>query len=226
MESSRILHRPAEHSYPTSRHGKKSIYAWHVDLGLDTAIRAPASSNTLVKILSTMPERAPYVGPHQMNFSLPRRLAHQRSVSSLSTCSNSSRKALVPPPRSRIPIPILNLPTSASSARPSMPNQAIPPSPSPSELLVSLQNSYSRFSLPQEVPRLRADSTSTVSTLEGSLLELEELIQVMGTPLPLQLEFNLPEKEAPRPRHHSAVVRRSGLPEKSKGRIHLGLRWV
>ncbi|KAG9078871.1 hypothetical protein FS749_009068 [Ceratobasidium sp. UAMH 11750] len=178
-----------------------------------------------------MSKRVPYVGPHQENFSLPRRLGHKRSVSLLSSCSHSSQDLASPAPKSPrsaqgirprpIP-PSLVIPIRISSPK-NLPNQLVPSSPTPSDFTSSLRCSYSPF-----VCRLWTSSTSTTSALEDSLLDLEELIQVLGTPPPIQLEFRIPEREmGSRSSSRSVdVVGSCFMPEKIKMRGRTCLWWL
>ncbi|KAG9104062.1 hypothetical protein FRC06_005762 [Ceratobasidium sp. 370] len=163
-----------------------------------------------------MSERIPYVGPRQENFSLPRRLGHKRSISLLPSHPRSPQDVspiTEPPPsapglRSR-----LTLPSLAISLSKTLSNELMPSSPTPSDFVSSPRISYSPFER-----RLWASPTSATAALEESLLELEELIRVLGTPTPVQLEFQTPEGEVtPGLPSQSADVKRTHfMPERAK----------
>lgn len=142
--------------------------------------------------LPMMPARAPLdypgSGEYTINFSLPLRLSHCRSVSMSSHIRSSSasqipERDVEPPslsrtrtiPRGHTTSLLLSPPIRPPNLRPSSDSRI----PRPSDLRVT--------------PRERTSSSSTDSSsdsvLEASLMELEELIDVLGTPMPDRLEF-------------------------------------
>ncbi|KAB5594000.1 hypothetical protein CTheo_2601 [Ceratobasidium theobromae] len=143
-----------------------------------------------------MPLAYPNVGSNQINFSLPLRLAHHRSTSSLSSCpqlvlatpsqSARGRSASVPNIHTLEAGPLecsSSKPNTNDSHSRSSPNRQVPP-----QLHIN------------DRPRVRTDSASTASSLEASLVELEELIEVLGTPAPYIEAFSItkPEPESDR----------------------------
>lgn len=196
----------------------------------------PLAKNSARFCLSAMSERIPAaypnMGTNQINFSLPLRLAHHRSMSSLSGRSYSSTKDA--PDRLDVPHSarsgIVSAPTSPACASvPSSHNH--PPTLHPNGH--SSNPSFIRRPRPQlhldDHTRLRAASTSsTSSSLEASLAELEELIEVLSTPAPYVESFfeNDPKGEV----ESSSEARPVGSPRTVPANIRRcaqdGPRWI
>ncbi|KAL5634581.1 hypothetical protein ACGC1H_002581 [Rhizoctonia solani] len=152
-----------------------------------------------------MAERMPLAYPNfetsQINFSLPLRLAHKRSMSILPVHSSTQNPLEVSSTRPRAASAPVGLAyaSNPASAHPSGSDST----PSRSPTFLDRDNLRPRAALysptHRRVPprlqlkgntRLRASSVSTTtSSLEASLAELEELIEVLSTPIPLDAEF-------------------------------------
>ncbi|KAH7341400.1 hypothetical protein B0J17DRAFT_714583 [Rhizoctonia solani] len=160
-----------------------------------------------------MAERMPVAYPNletsQINFSLPLRLAHKRSTSSMSTrsptgnllevpCLTRSRAASAPVSPAYTSGPVSTHPSGSDSIHsPTFLNQVNSSNLRPRVVSYSSINRRPppRLQL-HDQSRLRADSTSTTSSLEASLAELEQLIEVLSTPIPLEEGFFSVQSEA------------------------------
>ncbi|KAG8730129.1 hypothetical protein FRC11_007395 [Ceratobasidium sp. 423] len=144
-----------------------------------------------------MPVAYPSLGTSQINFSLPLRLAHKRSASSLSAHSSTGNLLEV----SRLTrYRAASAPVSPADISSSTLIHSFGSDPTRSPTFLTQDNSFTqrpradsyssinrrpppRLQL-HDQPRLRKDSTSTTaSSLEASLAELEELIEELSTPL-------------------------------------------
>jgi hypothetical protein len=176
-----------------------------------------------------MPLAYPNIGSNHINFSLPLRLAHCRSMSSLSESSRSSQDAtnLLEPPSS-VCCPAASAPTSpafvsgsgSQSYSSNLDPRGYPSGPSQNHRLPPPLDL-------NDQPRLRADSTSTESSLEASLVELEELIEVLGTPSPYTEKFfeTKPETELGLQTTKPAGSPRVA-PESVRRYTRFGPRWI
>ncbi|KEP50207.1 hypothetical protein V565_084580 [Rhizoctonia solani 123E] len=153
-----------------------------------------------------MAERMPLAYPNletsQINFSLPLRLAHKRSMSLLPVHSSTQHTLGVSSTRPRAASAPVGLAYASNPTFVQPPGSDSTPSPTfldrdRSSNLQPRAASYSptnrrtppRLQL-KDKTRLRASSVSTTtSSLEATLAELEELIEVLSTPIPLDAEF-------------------------------------
>ncbi|KAJ1307936.1 hypothetical protein OPQ81_002013 [Rhizoctonia solani] len=193
-----------------------------------------------------MAERVPVAYPNletsQINFSLPLRLAQKRSMSSLSIRS---------PTGNLLEVPCLTRSRAASApVSPAYTSGPIPIHPSGSDSIHSLTfliqdnssntrpRAISHSSVNRRLPprlqlqdrsRLRADSISTTtSSLEASLAELEELIEVLSTPLPVDDGFFSAQSrpEAEEKFEHSNVICAISTRTKQVAHDEPGPKWI
>ncbi|CAE6340870.1 unnamed protein product [Rhizoctonia solani] len=146
-----------------------------------------------------VPVAYPNLGTSQINFSLPLRLAHKRSMSSLSVRSPTRNQLEVPSStRSRVASAPVS-PAYTSGTTPAHPSGSDSTRSSTFPILNLQTRDISSSINRQAPPRLQLEdysrfrtnslSSATTSSLEASLAELEELIEVLSTPIPLDEGF-------------------------------------
>lgn len=195
---------------------------------MPSSCRAPS----LVLYTPPMSQRAPLdypcSGVHTLNFSLPLRLSHCRSASISSHVRSSSYSQ--PAARAVEPLSLVR-----SHSVPRGTGTALPPPPAirPPVVRSSPSSKIPRFSglraAQREETRSRTNSSSTNSssadsTLEASLTELEELIEALGTPVPICMESEIEGLTVPRAR--SKPLGKHTMSGQARRSAQSGPRWI